>query len=83
MSHHITYERLERLLSDLGFVKRRLPERGLVFDHATSDTLLFLPDGRPGDLVRPAHLMAARRTLEERGLLTADAFENMLAQPAA
>jgi len=49
-----------------------------VFEHPASGSLLMFRRYRARDSVTPANLAAVRNLLDQRGLLTADEFDNRL-----
>jgi hypothetical protein len=75
----ITHEQLHRLLLDLDFESVPLQRPGRAFRHAGTDTWMVFADRRKDDPARPADLVAVRKQLTERGLLTADEFDRFLA----
>ncbi len=79
----ITFGQLRRLLLDLGFVEKKLPEGHIVFGHKASDCLLPFPAYKPKEPLKWHHLALARAQLDYRGLLSREAFERRLHEPAA
>lgn len=79
----LTFAALRHLLLDLDFVEKTVPGSHEVFEHAPSGTVLIFRLYRPQDKVSLPDLVSARVHLDERGLLTADAFDNLLRKVSA
>jgi hypothetical protein len=74
----IPFESLRKVLLDLGFVETLVPGPYLLFEHASSATLLPYRAYRPGEHVSWADLVMTRRLLDERGILGEREFEALL-----
>jgi hypothetical protein len=79
----LPFEKLRRLLLDLGFVERTIEDKYLGFYHAESDTLFTFRKYRPLDSVSLADLVTARKQLAWRGLLSEDSFDASLSKASA
>jgi hypothetical protein len=77
----VPFDRVRKILLDLGFAERRVPGPSWLFEHSASGTLLPYRDYRPGDSMTWQDLAMTRRQLDERGFLEADDFEARLHQP--
>ena len=73
----VTYGELERLLLEWGFALERTTPYA-VFRHSGDDALIVLPRYRIQSRVTDAHLLAVRKTLNERGLVSQAAFDQSL-----
>lgn len=74
----ITFAVLHRLLIDSGFTLRRT-EQFARFDHLRAKTRLLLRPYAEGEVVDAADLVAARKILDERGVMLRQEFEQRLA----
>lgn len=83
MAEKICFADVRRILEDLGFRKIVHPSAPLAFEHSASGTLFLIRPYQAGDRVMQAHLAMVRRILDERNLLSADAFENLLRKAPA
>jgi hypothetical protein len=72
---------LRQILLDLGFTMRVDP-KFIRFDHASSQTWFLNPPYQDDEAVNLGDLFAARRILDERGLLPCERFEELLGQKA-
>jgi hypothetical protein len=72
-----TFGVLRQILLDLGFTMRTDPTF-IRFDHAASQTWFLYPPYRSEETVTPGELVAARRILDERGLMPRERFEELL-----
>src|SRR2546430_507936 len=77
MTSKITFAELCRLLEAMDF-GRTNQSTHVLFEHPASSTLVVLRPYEPREVVNPVDLAVVRKTLDERGLLPADAFENFL-----
>jgi predicted RNA binding protein YcfA (HicA-like mRNA interferase family) len=75
MTESIRYGDLTRLLERLGFVCWRVEGSHLNCENTGADALIMLPGQEAGAAVRPRHLVAMRRYLDEKGLLSRDDFD--------
>jgi hypothetical protein len=76
-SKKVKFAQLRYLLERLGFEFARLSDR-LVFEHKESDTLIVLRLYRANEAVGEADFVSVRATLDYRGFLERDAFEQAL-----
>ncbi len=67
---------LYELLESLGFVKRRGKRSQIEFEHAESGTSFLFPVDSTAFL--PHYVVAVRKILDERGLLSRDEFDRIL-----
>ena len=75
----IAFSTLKQLLLAHGFVLHEPPTGYYVFVHEPSETWLTMPTYGEETPVALHHLTSTRRMLDERGLLTAEAFDALLA----
>jgi hypothetical protein len=73
-----TFAILRQVLLDLGFSVRVEPEKYVRFDHDPSHTWFVYPAFKDEETVDLLNLVATRRILDERGLLSASEFEDQL-----
>jgi hypothetical protein len=78
----VPFAQLRRLLTDLSFTTSR-KEKGWRFEHPASETVFLFRPYRPDENVTVQDLVTTRTHLEWRGLLNAEAFENLLNQTPA
>lgn len=80
--NNVCFADFERLLLKVGF--HRAPTVGpqMFYKYFDSDTWILLPFYAPDAKVRLIHLVAARRLLDERGLLEESDFDRLLADAA-
>lgn len=78
ISKMVTYDELEHLLIQVGFVVSRAADGHKVYKHQASDTLIVLPSNGDNDSVSLTHLVAVRRTIAEKGLLDGESFDRLL-----
>ncbi len=79
----ITFGAMRKLLLDLGFAEKVLPEGQNAFFHQPSDTLLVFRPYRANEPLDWHALASTKRQLDYHGLLSAEAFERRLHEPAA
>lgn len=78
MRKQITFAGLERALLKTGFVVTRSNGGPKVFRHQATDTMVILP-ALPGERgVDAVHLVAVSRTLDEKGVIEREAFQELL-----
>lgn len=81
--NRITFAQLENVLEEIGFTKTVLPDTGVVYRHANSDSMLVVRLHKPREVV-PDYVMAATRLqLDEQGIIEGDDFDAMLRATAA
>jgi hypothetical protein len=78
----ITYKRLDQVLCQLGFLRKRVEPKWLRYEHADSDTVIVLVEKKPTDFVRITDAVSARRHLVERGLISAAEIDAILHRQA-
>jgi hypothetical protein len=83
MTNRVTFAQLERILLDVGFTKKVLPGKGVVFHHAPSETPFPVRAYKPNEKVPDYLLAAARGQLDGRGILDAKDFDERLNAVAA
>jgi hypothetical protein len=74
-----TFAVLRQILLDLGFTMRG-DAKFIRFDHAPSGTWFLYPPYGDDEQVNAGDLVAARRILDERGLMPRERFEQLLGQ---
>lgn len=82
MRNEIKFADLRRLLLEIGF-REIVGAEQVVFSHGASDTLFVFRPYRPGDPVTSFNLIEVRNTLDSRGLLAADQFEDQFKKAPA
>jgi hypothetical protein len=78
----IDYQRLETILSGLGFVGRESKPSARVYFHPPSGAKLYYPAGRVSDHVLEHHLQATRMTLDQFGIASPSDFDGWLQRTA-
>jgi hypothetical protein len=78
----VPFANLQAVLEGLGFIRKKVAGPQVVFEHAPSDTWFLFRAYRPRDKVTVADLIGVRKILDERGLLAAEALEELLRQPS-
>ena len=78
----IKFGQLRELLFDLGFREVAISDTAVGFQHDASDTLIVLPTYRANRIVLPHHLVTVRVTLDGKGLMDGDAFDDLVASRA-
>lgn len=68
MKYKRTYGELAEFLGTFGFVRHQLPESRLVFTHPDG-AMILLPDAADSAMAEVRHLVAARSTLINFGLI--------------
>jgi hypothetical protein len=80
MMKTITFARFKRFLESVGLRHERGPSAHEYFTEPDGQALFVLPRYHPNQLVRPPHLVGARRLLIEKGYLEPEDFERFLDQ---
>lgn len=80
---NMTFARLRRLLLDLEFAEKEVPDSHIMFEHVPSDTVFIFRPYRPQEKVSPHDVVGVRYQLDWRGLLDAEAFNNLLRKASA
>jgi len=76
----VPFDRLRKILHELGFVETRIPGPYLYFEHSPSGTIQVFRDYQPSESVSWHDLVSTRIHLDANGLLEADDFEARLHQ---
>ena len=69
---------IEQLLLRLGFVAMPTQGSHRVYTHADSDTVIMLPPSDTNGRAGGAHVVAVRKMLVERGIVSQASFERLL-----
>lgn len=77
MTSKITFAELCQLFDGLSFERIMQPTH-VLFEHVPSGTKVVLRPYRPRQLVNLTDLAVVRKTLDERGMMSADSFEHLL-----
>jgi len=72
----VTYQRLDRALTKLGFT--RTGREGCIVYRAAHDAVIILPDGNSLDKVPYRHLLTASATIVYKGIADQQSFEHAL-----
>lgn len=82
-SKSITFAQFEQVLTGLGFRRKAVPEKGIAYVHAATDTIILVRAHKPSEPV-PWHILASSRVqLDGRGVIAAADFDEMLKAAAA
>lgn len=79
---HVNFATLRQILLDLGFAESVEMESRCWFIHPSPKTRIMLPILRQDEMVDLGDLVIIRRTLDERGILSREKFEQLLAEKA-
>jgi hypothetical protein len=79
----VSFAVLERVLEDLGFVRKKVGGPQVVFEHVPSDTVFLFRAYKARDKVAPGDLIGVRKILDEKGVIEQEALEELLHQPSA
>ncbi|HUG89404.1 MAG TPA: hypothetical protein VML55_01135 [Planctomycetaceae bacterium] len=79
MSSNVTYGQLYRVLLELGFAEVPHGRRGKAFRSIASDAIILLADRQSAQSARPVDLIAVRRHLVDRGIISDSDFDRFLA----
>jgi hypothetical protein len=79
----ITFAELRQVLMDMGFAETVTPKSHWFFAHKPSGAELALPIYRSNRIVLPHHLSTVRTTLDARGLMDRDEFDDLMASVAS
>ena len=74
----VSFEALEQMLLDIGFVRAYTAGPHKLYTHQETDTIITLPPSRPHEFVRPIHIVAVRKQVIDRGLVVDDEFDQLL-----
>jgi predicted RNA binding protein YcfA (HicA-like mRNA interferase family) len=80
MSKKVTFGDIHRLLEAYGFEQTSIKGKHVLFEHKASDTLLMFRPHRRNELVDAMTLSIVQKTLDARGFLESDEFEDALRQ---
>lgn len=78
MNNAVTFARLRKTLTGLGFMETVVPGSHVVFEHHPSETLLAFREYKNGEKVNRGDLAVTRRFLVEKGLVEEEQLESML-----
>jgi hypothetical protein len=78
--HRITYAQLDKLLSQLGFVRHQGTPKWVWYEHADSSTEIFLANKKPDEVARPSEVVSARVHLVAKGLISEEEIDAYLAK---
>jgi len=79
----ITFGTLRRFLQDREFEEAEDRDGCIIFEHSRSGTVLAFRPYRQQDKVTLADLATVRRQLDERGLVSREAFESLARKATA
>lgn len=80
MHNRLSYADLEEILSRLGFHPVSVIGKQKVFENAPWHAIILLPPYQGNEPVRPHHLVTVRTTIVGKGIVDADAFEDLVAE---
>ncbi len=78
----VSFAQLRRLLAELHFTEAR-KEKGWRFEHPDSETVFLFRPYQPHEKVSQVDLFTTQTHLEWRGLLSPEAFQDMLTKATA
>ena len=78
MNHTATVDDLDRLLLYLGFERDIVTGSHRVYRHTSSETTVVLPGRGTNGLTSRDHVVAVRRLLVEKGLVSQSSFDALL-----
>lgn len=79
----LSFSGLRQLLLDLDFAEKTGPRSARVFEHAPSETVFVFRHYSSSEKVNWPDLLSVRKQLDERGLLAADSFDQLLRKTSA
>ena len=79
----LSFSALRRLLLDLDFAERTGPRSAIIFEHVPSDTIFVFRQYVSDEKVNWPDYLSVRNQLDERGLLPADSFDQVLHKTSA
>jgi len=82
MSKRVTYGQLRQALTALGFRETRRPS-GVKLEHRKSDTFFLFRPYEKKDRLQPGEVLFVMQLLDERGLMPAESFEDLLTSAPA
>jgi hypothetical protein len=74
----IPFAVLRQFLLDLGFKMKVVPKSHVLFHHTDTEGIIRLPLYQGNKYVAPRHLLLVRLTLDAKGLVENDAFEDFV-----
>ena len=83
MTKNVTFGQVHRLLDGMGFVRKPVEGKHVVFEHKPTDTLLFFRPHRLNERVDAMTLSIVQKTLDLNGFLESDQFEDALRRASA
>lgn len=78
----VRFAQVQSFLQQMGFIQAR-DDEGWRFEHPPSDTVFLFRPYRTGDRVYEHDLFLVRSQLAARGLMTDEAFEELLTKSPA
>lgn len=78
----ITYKQFDELLRQLGFSSERVEPKWIRYEHADSQLVIVVVAREPHELVRVTDAVSARRHLVEKGVIRAEALDDLLSRSA-
>ena len=78
MREKIAFSDLVRLLERRGFVMTRVKDSHRLFEHNDSKTVIMLPEEDPPSDLLPNYVASVRRTLDGRGVMGEDEFDEWM-----
>jgi predicted RNA binding protein YcfA (HicA-like mRNA interferase family) len=82
-TNRITYKQFDALLQHLGFDRARVESKWLRYEHPASQLVIVVAAKEPSELVRVTDAVSARRHLVERGVVSAEQLDELLARDSA
>lgn len=79
----LSFSRLRRILLDLDFTERMGRTAHRVFEHEASDTIFIFRQYKSNEKIHYGDLFSVRKQLDERGLLPAESFDQLLRKNSA
>jgi hypothetical protein len=79
----LSFSRLRQFLLDLDFSERTGASAQIIFEHRPSDTLFIFRRYEANEQVYWPDVLSVRKQLDERGLVAADSFDQLLRKTSA
>ena len=76
----LTYAQLDKVLKGLGFTRDRVEPKWIRYFHKPSDLLIVVVEKKPTELVRPTDALSARLHLVQKGLVSDEELDALLAR---
>lgn len=80
VTNRITYQQFDDLLLQLGFSRKRVEAKWLRYEHAPSELVIVVAEKAPNEPVRVTDAVSARRHLVEKGVISAEELDEILAR---